>query len=139
MSIKRQFTNNTDRTFGINNPIRQSAYGNVFSMSRTSVEKLKSRLYTVIFTNPGDRVMMPTFGCRLQEMLFEPMTGKTNDFIREEIKRAAKTWVPEVIINEVVFNNADENYENNRMDLTIKFSLVVDSSITEQIDIEMSM
>ena len=139
MATRRALTLKTDRTFGVNNPIKDSNHGNVFSMSRDSIDKYKSRLYTVIFTNPGDRVMMPTFGCRIQELLFEPMNDRTFSALRKEINRAALTWVPDITIQEIEFGDKDEDLENNRINITIKFSLKVDASITDQLNIEMSL
>ena len=139
MSKRRKFIQETNRTFGIMNPIVESKTGTVFEMSIDSLQKFKSQLYTLILTNKGERPMMPTFGTQVQRTLFEPFSTNTLENIRLDIVRSVGQWIPEIIIDEVVFEDEEENQENNRINLSINYSLKVNSELSDQLQIEMSL
>ena len=139
MSKKRKFIQETNRTFSIMNPIAESIQGNVFRMSEDSISKFKSQLYTLVFTNKGERPMLPDFGTSIQSLLFEPLGDALYDSIRQDLIIAVKRWIPEISIDDVKFSDKEENMENSKIDLTIVYSLIADSKISDQIQIEMSM
>ena len=49
------------------------------------VELVKSDLLNHIFTKRGTRVMMPNFGTRIPEMVFEPLDEETVEIIRDDL------------------------------------------------------
>jgi uncharacterized protein len=125
------------RTFNIINPIRESRTTGVFEMSTTSLEKYKSNLYTLIFTGLGERVMLPEYGTRLSQMLFQNFDEVTLNDIEVEIKDAVRVWIPEIEVRKVEFEKVKENMENNRINLSIFFSLKNDAEIQDFIEIEL--
>lgn len=46
---------------------------------------VKQDLLNYIFTRRGERVMMPTFGSRIPDLLFEPLDEQTLSIIREDV------------------------------------------------------
>lgn len=52
----------------------------------TDVELVKLDLLNHIFTRRGERVMMPTFGTRIPDMIFEPLDQPTVDVIRDDLE-----------------------------------------------------
>lgn len=48
-------------------------------------ELVKEDLLNHIFTRKGERVMMPNFGTRIPEMIFEPLDDITIDIINEDL------------------------------------------------------
>lgn len=52
----------------------------------TDVQLVNRDLYTHIFTRLGERVMMPTFGTRIPDLLFEPMDQNTLDIIETDLQ-----------------------------------------------------
>ncbi len=139
MTKRRKFINKTDRTFGLLNPILESTDGNVFKMSTDSMGKIKSQLYSVVFTNKGDRVMLPEFGTSIQALLFEPMNDEIFVKIENELKQAINKWVPAVTVSSIKFLDRTENIENNIMDIAIEYNLTIDPSITDHIQIELTV
>ena len=127
----------TDRTFGINNPIEDSKHGNVFDMSRDSLSKFKSQLYTLLFTNPGERVMLPEFGWNRYDILFNPMSEDIGSTVETDIKTIVSRWIPEIKLYDV--SVVLDPVENNTLNMTIKFGLKADPNVLDQINIEMSM
>lgn len=51
------------------------------------VELVKLDLLNHIFTKQGERVMMPTFGTVIPEMMFEPLDTETVNTVVEEVRR----------------------------------------------------
>ncbi len=83
--------------------------------------------------------MMPEFGTRIQQLLFEPITENIYSQMDMEIKQAAKRWIPGINITGVKFDDPDDDMDNNRINLTIEYELAVDQSVSDQIQIEMSI
>lgn len=55
----------------------------------------------VLMTAPGERVMRPEFGCRIWELLFEPVTPNLLGLIAEAVRDALAQWEPRVEVLEV--------------------------------------
>lgn len=56
----------------------------------------------VLMTAPGERLMRPEFGCRIWELLFEPVTGNLLGLISQYVREALARWEPRVEVDEVV-------------------------------------
>ena len=80
--------------------------------------------------------MLPNYGTRIPYMLFEPLVDGIEDQIRDEIISQARYWIPEITIDKVEFSDDLTDLENNRISFTVYFSLKVDSSISDFIQIE---
>jgi phage baseplate assembly protein W len=52
----------------------------------TDLELVKADILRHIFTKKGDRVMMPTFGTIIPDILFEPLTSDLVDLVRSDIE-----------------------------------------------------
>lgn len=65
------------------------------TFSITDVELVKLDLLNHIFTRRGERVMMPTFGTRIPDLVFEPLDGITTDILEEDL-RAVFNFDPRV-------------------------------------------
>jgi hypothetical protein len=57
---------------------------------------IKECLTLILGTKPGERQMMPDFGCRIHELMFAPNTLATSDLIGTYVERAIKRWEPRV-------------------------------------------
>lgn len=65
------------------------------TFSITDVELVKLDLLNHIFTRKGERVMMPGFGTRIPDLMFEPLDGITMDILEEDL-RAVFNFDPRV-------------------------------------------
>lgn len=52
-----------------------------------NVETIKQDLLNHIYTVPGERVMLPSFGTRITEMAFEPLDQSTIRIIEEDLRK----------------------------------------------------
>lgn len=70
-------------------------------LALTSAEdEINQSIYIILHTTPGERVMRPTFGCRLHELIFAPMNTETLGLAQRYVEEAVTMWEPRVrIIN----------------------------------------
>jgi phage baseplate assembly protein W len=55
----------------------------------------------ILMTPIGQRVMRPTFGCRIHELVFAPNNAQTAARARRYVEEALGMWEPRIIVNEV--------------------------------------
>ena len=60
------------------------------------VADLDRSIRVVLLTAPGERVMRPQFGCRIWDLLFEPVTPNLLGLISEAVRDALAQWEPRV-------------------------------------------
>lgn len=66
----------------------------------TTEDEIDQAIYIILHTIPGERVMRPTFGSRLHELLFAPMNTETLALAQRFVEEAITMWEPRVrIIN----------------------------------------
>ena len=65
-------------------------------------------LQVLLATHKGERVMLPDYGCNLDEMLFEPMTTTFKTYIREMIKTAILYYEPRIDLSSVQVDDSRE-------------------------------
>lgn len=66
------------------------------------VPDLDRSIRIVLMTAPGERVMRPQFGCRIWELLFEPVTANLLGLIAVAVRDALAQWEPRVEVEDVV-------------------------------------
>lgn len=67
----------------------------------TGPEELDRSIRVILLTAPGERVMRPQFGCRIWELMFEPVTPNLIGLISEAVREAIAQWEPRVEVEEV--------------------------------------
>jgi phage baseplate assembly protein W len=66
-------------------------------------------LRIVLATAPGERVMRSQFGCRIWDMMFEPVTENLLGAMSEAVLDAVAQWEPRIEVNDVnVVADADD-------------------------------
>jgi len=55
------------------------------SFATSNIETVKNDLYNHIFTEKGERVMMPNFGTRIPSLVFEQNDEATLEIVREDL------------------------------------------------------
>ena len=71
------------------------------SLSIDPEEEIRSDLIHLILTRKGSRYYLPDFGTRIYEFIFEIMDGTTFELIKDDIRTAVSTYLPNIIINEI--------------------------------------
>ena len=64
----------------------------------------------ILSTAPGERVMRPTFGCRLHELVFDPNNSHTVAMAHHYIEEALGMWEPRIRVRQVnILPDVDED------------------------------
>jgi hypothetical protein len=66
-----------------------------------TAEDIERSMRIVLMTAPGERLMRPQFGCRIWDLLFEPVTPNLLGLIAEAVRQAMAQWEPRVEIEDV--------------------------------------
>ncbi|MFD5509710.1 GPW/gp25 family protein [Streptomyces sp. NPDC127051] len=69
---------------------------------------VRQSIETILDTEPGERIMRPTFGCGLRRHLMAPNTPATRTAIAAEIGEALTTWEPRIRVTEVAVTPGEE-------------------------------
>ena len=100
---------------------------NGFALTQTIQEVGKQNLRMLVLTNPGERVMIPSFGAGIRKMLFEQQSPAIFGMIRERIISQTKKYLPYIQIAEVKnFNASDSksyNQDFNTVSVIINYSI----------------
>jgi phage baseplate assembly protein W len=74
----------------------------------SGMELVRQSIETILDTEPGERVMLPTFGCGLRRYLMEPNTVATRTAMQRDIEDALRVWEPRIRVVEVRVTPGEE-------------------------------
>ena len=69
---------------------------------------IKSSLEILLSTRLGERVMVPDYGCNLEELLFKPLTLTLKTYVIDLIKTAILYYEPRIDLNKIAIDPTDE-------------------------------
>jgi phage baseplate assembly protein W len=128
-------TENDYKVLGIGINTTSNSNG-VFSVNYTTLTQAKDNLKNLILTKKGERLMQPEFGCDVWKVLFEQLDGNLIETsIENTILDAVSIWLPYLNIDTIIFDYDENDIDNNRIALDIKFSLVSNRNLSESIQI----
>ena len=58
--------------------------------------EIDQAIHIILSTSPGERVMRPTFGCRLHDLVFDPNNSHTAARARRYVEEALGMWEPRI-------------------------------------------
>ena len=64
-------------------------------------ESIKQAIRIILFTAKGERVMRPTFGCDLHQLLFAPNDAGTRGMAEHYVREALQLWEPRIEVLQV--------------------------------------
>jgi phage baseplate assembly protein W len=64
-------------------------------------EDIAESLRILLSTQPGERVMLPKYGCHLRRMVFEEASEQTVTQIKEAIRKAILFYEPRISLNRI--------------------------------------
>jgi len=56
-------------------------------------------LEVLLSTRPGERILLPDYGCNLDELVFEPLTTTFVNYMKDLIRTAILYYEPRVTVN----------------------------------------
>ena len=107
-----------DYAVGISLPIQ-----NDFSQTFNTSDQIKSNIKNLLLTKKGERILQPEFGSDLHSVLFEFNDDNLEPIIEQVVTEAMEKWLPFVTIDEIVVESTNELKDNNRVNISMKFSI----------------
>jgi phage baseplate assembly protein W len=74
------------------------------------MDLIRQSVSTILDTEPGERVMLPGFGCGLRRYLMEPNTLTTRTSMAADIRAALETWEPRIRLVNVAVTPGEDPY-----------------------------
>ncbi len=90
----------------------------------------------LVFTVPGDKPFNPFLGCRVSEMLFDPMDKITTSAIRSEIEETVNNYEPRVNLKKV---QVQENPDGNEYNVIINYTIIGIEADTQQLSFALEL
>jgi phage baseplate assembly protein W len=101
-------------------PIRPNARG---GLSYSSAEQdIHEAIWIILSTAPGERQMLPRFGCGIHDFVFAPNNPVTRGSIAHQVFEALKRWEPRIDVVDVRVESisAEENTLLIRVDYRLR-------------------
>jgi phage baseplate assembly protein W len=67
--------------------------------------------------------MQPLLGSGLNEILFEQNDGDLESRIEDTIVQSLETWLPYVVVDNIIIQQTDELKDRNRVEVSITFRI----------------
>ncbi|HEV8283018.1 MAG TPA: GPW/gp25 family protein [Chitinophagaceae bacterium] len=83
-------------------PAFDNTTGSVIMVSNE--EDIAQSLQILMSTRPGERVMLPQYGCNLDVFLFEPITTTLTAYVKELIQTAILYYEPRINLDLITIN-----------------------------------
>jgi phage baseplate assembly protein W len=125
------------RFLGMQYPLVKTPRG--ILAQKNGINQIKADLLQLLLTNPGERVMLPSYGTPLRTLLFEPNDAILEIRAKQMIADAILIWEPRIVItnievkNQIERSSLNQNDTNDEIDgiLFIKIKFVDPENITE--------
>ena len=62
---------------------------------------IKESLEILLNTNPGERIMLPEYGCELQKYVFDVISNTRLHYLKNSIKTAIVRYEPRILVNNI--------------------------------------
>lgn len=100
-------------------PITTDVNGNI---ALSSYEKsVEDSIRIILGTTPGERVMQPDFGCKINDIIFSPDSSKTVSLAVHYIEEAIVRWEPRVILKSV--KGEKDPYNQSLINIKIDYEI----------------
>tara|TARA_R100001460_G_scaffold2977_2_gene9195 strand:- start:1617 stop:2024 length:408 start_codon:yes stop_codon:yes gene_type:complete len=103
----------------------------VFIPTFTTREQTKANLLNYLLTNKGERVFRPNFGANLRNLLFENILDSTMEDLETKIQSDIATFFPNVVVQQLEFNN---DPDRNEVNFTLTYE-IVNLGVTDNLNI----
>ena len=111
----------------------------IFQKNYSTRKQYAENIKNLILTRTGERLLNPLFGCDIHRILFEPIVeGDIEKKIQDSIEQAVNYWIPEVNIDEIVFDFNEADIDNHTINFNIVFSLKLNPDISDNVEVSIN-
>jgi uncharacterized protein len=119
---------NNSAAVGISLPFNGPA---VFKSNYQTKDSIKYNLINFFLTNPGERLLNPTFGGGIRNFIFEQIYNDNIEFLLEDISLKVRNYFPNIQIEDL---NVSRNENNNEISINFTYA-VINTNIQDEINI----
>jgi uncharacterized protein len=110
---------------GLSFPLRPNSNGRLSFL--TGPEKVRQSIWLILSTAPGERVMLPEYGCGVHDLLFEANTASLRASVQSQVREALTRWEPRIDLLDVRVDPAGE--VANQLLIRIDYRIRANNSI----------
>jgi phage baseplate assembly protein W len=88
---------------------------------------IRQALLLLLSTEPGERVMRPTYGCALEHLIFGPSDDTTAGLVIHYVRRAVETWETRVQVTDVDAN--PDPSDPSRLDIVLEYRIKMTGTV----------
>ncbi|MEZ4858752.1 MAG: GPW/gp25 family protein [Flavobacteriaceae bacterium] len=77
-------------------------------VTTANVEDINKSLHILLSTRLGERIMVPNYGCNLEELLFQPLDITLKTYIKDLIKTAILYHEPRIDAKKITLDDSEE-------------------------------
>lgn len=81
---------------------------------------IRASIQRILMTEPGERVMLPEFGCNIRKFCFEPNTKVLEIEIKNEILTALNRWEPRITVESI---NIVDIAEDSKINIIVPYKI----------------
>ena len=85
-------------------------------------------LRILLSTSLGERVMQPTYGCNLQELLFEPLSPTIASNIKELVRTAILYHEPRILLDNLDLEQTPREEMNGLINIIVDYTIISTNS-----------
>jgi phage baseplate assembly protein W len=82
--------------------------GNTVALTRDE-EDIEKSLQILLSTRPGERILVPDYGCNLDELLFKPLNLTLKTYVIDLIKTAILYHEPRIDVEKIRIDESTDN------------------------------
>jgi len=86
-------------------------------------DEINQAIEIILSTSPGERVMRPTFGCRLDDLVFAPNNSQTAAQARRRVEEALGMWEPRINVIRVDTRPDPQAQGESRLLIEIEYEI----------------
>lgn len=101
------------------------------AMTATVHDEIDQSLSVLFATRPGERIMLPGYGCDLRQFLFRAIDSSTAAEIKDAIGTAILRWEPRITVNSITVDGRD--YLDGRLLLSVEYTINTTNSRTNRV------
>ena len=86
-------------------PLQVTPAGNI---ARARYEhRIEESVFLVLSTSPGERPMLPGFGCSIHDLLFNSNTPATIAIVSRSVRKALTAWEPRIDVLDILVESPE--------------------------------
>ena len=106
-------------------PLVYSNEDGPYKLNKNVGEVVRQNLKNLVLTVPGERIMLPSFGAGLHQVLFDPMVGDTYDRAASRLYDQVGRYMPFVNIESLAFLTSEDDpaISPNQVVIVLRYNL----------------